>query len=317
MATPKASQGDSATDALTRVEALWFDDHALVLQAGNRLFRVSGGLLSARSPVFRDMLSVPRPENHPFIEGCPILILPDSPDDVEYFLRAIFDSSFFERPPAAAAFHVVAGVLRLSTKYGVEYLQHRSLLHISAALPHTLAEYDARAPGSPFGAPNSEFSLLQLVHELNLIWALPMAMYFACCFPVTTILDGMPFDGATTRLPPSLQRTLLIARSTLATAQTHTVLHCLRSLPSDACATRELCLVKARHAHDAFTEMKGVNPLDVMSPAVWATLRPILCAPCYLAAETEHREAREKVWATLPNVFGLEPWEEVSTAPQV
>ncbi|KAJ6573715.1 hypothetical protein B0H10DRAFT_2236869 [Mycena sp. CBHHK59/15] len=62
---------------------------------------------------------------------------------------------------------------------------------------------------------------------------------------------------------------------------------------------------------------EGVNPLDVMNPVVWTTLSPNLCAPCYLAAETEHRAAREKVWAALSSVFGLEPWEEVSTAPQM
>jgi hypothetical protein len=104
--------------------------------------------------------------------------------------------SFFERPPAPTTFAIVAGVLKLSTKYDVEYLQHRALLHVSAALPRTLAEYDARMPGSPFGARNSEFPLLLLVHELGLAWALPMAMYFACCVPVKAILDGAPFSPA-------------------------------------------------------------------------------------------------------------------------
>ncbi|KAJ7608513.1 hypothetical protein DFH06DRAFT_1248240 [Mycena polygramma] len=316
MATSEDVKSDNPPDSLTRVEDLWFPDASLVLQASNRLFRVSGGLLCARSPVFRDILSIPQPENEPTIEGCPVVILHDSPDDTEYFLRAVFDSGFFERPPAPASFNVVAGILRLSLKYDVEYLQQRAILHLSAALPHTLADYDARAPGSPFGARNSEFALLTLVHELGPIWALPMAMYFACCLPVNALLDGIPFDGYTTHLSPSLQRTLLIARSTLAISQTHTVLRCLRSLPCEECASRDLCLVKSRHAHDAFTGIKGVNPLDVMDPAVWTTLTPILCAACYRAAKTEHQAAREKVWAELPSVFGLKPWEEDSTDPQ-
>ncbi|KAJ7792019.1 hypothetical protein B0H14DRAFT_3499749 [Mycena olivaceomarginata] len=257
-ATERIKEEDSP-QATIRVEDLWFPDHNLVLQAGNRLFRVSGGLLAARSPVFRDMLSIPQPDSQPLID-------------------AIFDSAFFERPPALTTFHIVAGVLRLATKYDVEYLQHRALLHLSAALPRSLEEYDLRTPAGPFASRHSEFSLLILAADLGLTWALPMAMYLASCFPVKAIIDGIPFAGSDTQLPLPLQRTLLIGRSTLAIAQNNDIIRCLR----------------------------GVNPLGVMNAAVWSTLAPLLCAPCYLAAEDEHRRARQKIWGALPAVFGLE-----------
>ncbi|KAJ7729829.1 hypothetical protein DFH07DRAFT_703847, partial [Mycena maculata] len=122
----------------------------IVLQAGDRIFRVAGSLagsiLAARSTVFQDMLSIPQPESQPLIVGCPIVVLHDSPD-AEYFLRAVFDSdlslscsfhasfspilaSFFERPPARTTFAILSGVLRLGIKYDVAYLRRRALLHL-------------------------------------------------------------------------------------------------------------------------------------------------------------------------------------------
>lgn len=92
--------------ALHRVPELWFDDDNLILRAENHLFRVSKGVLAARSSVFRDMLSFPLPPpmqddrgggggeggGEDLIDGCPVVRLHDSPADVTVFLRAIFDS---------------------------------------------------------------------------------------------------------------------------------------------------------------------------------------------------------------------------------
>ncbi|KAJ7607255.1 hypothetical protein DFH06DRAFT_1486543 [Mycena polygramma] len=110
---------DGQETRLIRVDDLWFVDHGLVVQAGNRLFRVSSATLAARSSIFRDMFSIPQPERQPLIDGCPVILLHDSPIDAEYFLRAIFDSGFFERPPAPTTFPIVSGILKLSTKYDV------------------------------------------------------------------------------------------------------------------------------------------------------------------------------------------------------
>ncbi len=77
----------------TRVEELWFSDGGLVVQAEQSLFRVSAGILAARSPVFQDMLSFTQPPDAQSIEGCPVVKLLDSAADVTCFFRAIFDSS--------------------------------------------------------------------------------------------------------------------------------------------------------------------------------------------------------------------------------
>lgn len=75
---------------LTKEKDLWFTDATLVLQAEDCLFRVFPGILAAKSPVFHDMLAFPQPENGEKIDGCPLVRLSDSADDMTFFLKSIF-----------------------------------------------------------------------------------------------------------------------------------------------------------------------------------------------------------------------------------
>jgi hypothetical protein len=78
---------DTDTDTSRRVEDLWFDNGTLVLQAESSMFRVYKSILTIRSSVLRGLLSQPRKE---IVEGCPVVRLDDSADDITYFLKAIF-----------------------------------------------------------------------------------------------------------------------------------------------------------------------------------------------------------------------------------
>ncbi|KAJ6535420.1 hypothetical protein B0H19DRAFT_1271190 [Mycena capillaripes] len=57
-----------STATLTRVPELWLEDDNLILSAENSLFRVSKGVLAARSSVCRDVLAFPRPRRLPVAE---------------------------------------------------------------------------------------------------------------------------------------------------------------------------------------------------------------------------------------------------------
>ncbi|KAJ7884002.1 hypothetical protein B0H13DRAFT_1462062, partial [Mycena leptocephala] len=115
----------------------WFKDGTLVLPAEGSLFRVYGGLLAKRSPVFHDMLQIPQPEDAELFDGCPMVHQPDNKCDLRCFLDALFDyecrSRFFGAFPAKTTFDIVAGVIRLSTKYDVASLRNRALTHLSSA----------------------------------------------------------------------------------------------------------------------------------------------------------------------------------------
>lgn len=71
----------------TRDEEFWYDDGTVILVAGDVEFRVYKGILSEASAVFRDMFSFPQPPAPPTADGCPIVHLSDSPEDLRHVLR--------------------------------------------------------------------------------------------------------------------------------------------------------------------------------------------------------------------------------------
>lgn len=70
-----------------RDEQLWFQDGNLTLVAKSIEFRVYQGPLVTHSPIFKDMLSLPQPDD---VDGnsCPAVHLSDAPEDLRHFLRA-------------------------------------------------------------------------------------------------------------------------------------------------------------------------------------------------------------------------------------
>ncbi|KAJ7154931.1 hypothetical protein C8R43DRAFT_884956, partial [Mycena crocata] len=272
-------------------------------------FRVSGGILAARSSVFKDTLSIPQPETQPLIDGCPIVVLHDSAIDAEYFLRALFDSSFFERPPAPTTFPIVAGVLRLSTKYDVEYLRRRALLHLATSLPSSLPDYDDISKIRTFSIHHKQFPRLTLVQDLGLTWAMPWALYAASCGTVEDIIDGRLSDGTLETLPPSFQRTCLIARARLVIAQQHDIYRSLRT-PADDCGSPEVCNRRRLRMIESVTKQQKLNPVGAKLPTPTATL----CEACFEKATETYDAARQKVWDSLPGLFGLPPWDDLNAA---
>ncbi|KAJ7198226.1 hypothetical protein C8J57DRAFT_996996, partial [Mycena rebaudengoi] len=74
---------------------IWYSDGNTVLHAGSVLFKVYKGLLAEKSPVLEnrfilmDLISPPSlsTDISVLIEGCPIMVLDDNPQDLEYFVK--------------------------------------------------------------------------------------------------------------------------------------------------------------------------------------------------------------------------------------
>ncbi|KAJ7694576.1 hypothetical protein B0H17DRAFT_1199101 [Mycena rosella] len=91
----------------------------VILKAGTRLFRVFTSILKNKSPVFADMFAMSQPDSADVesIDGVPVVLMHDDPTELEFFLKAIFDSNYFMPPPALSDINVIVAVLRLATKY--------------------------------------------------------------------------------------------------------------------------------------------------------------------------------------------------------
>lgn len=69
----------------TRHSSLWFDDGNIIIAAQGVGFRVHKSVLSAKSPVMKDMFSLPQPADAEKMEMCDVVHLEDDP-----FALAIF-----------------------------------------------------------------------------------------------------------------------------------------------------------------------------------------------------------------------------------
>ena len=71
---------------------IWYADGNVILQAEGVQFKVHKSILAQSSPVFEDMFSLPQPPSSGVdtLDGCPIVHLSDSAEEVGHVLRAIF-----------------------------------------------------------------------------------------------------------------------------------------------------------------------------------------------------------------------------------
>jgi len=76
-------------------------------------------------------------------EGCPVVELHDSAEDVANLLLALYDGpKFGSNDPQD--FGIVSGILRLSTKYAIDSLRAKAIAHLNIAWPTTLKGWDLR-----------------------------------------------------------------------------------------------------------------------------------------------------------------------------
>ena len=92
------SKEDSDLDAtvpytLQRHPDFWFDDGTIILVAQQTGFRVYRGLLASQSTVFSDMLSASSSSFDESLDGCPIVQLTDSPQDLAYLFGVLIPRS--------------------------------------------------------------------------------------------------------------------------------------------------------------------------------------------------------------------------------
>ncbi|KAJ7450077.1 hypothetical protein B0H11DRAFT_1877656 [Mycena galericulata] len=313
------------SETLTRVEHLWFEEDNLIIRAEDSLFRVSKGVLAARSPVFKGMLfGLPRPNPAHIVTmyGCPVIQLHHSAADVEYFLRAIFDSEFFLPPPAKSFFWAVVGILRLAYEYDVKYLLRRALFHFETFYPSIIdgqRVYDDPPEDSseqdPADKPESSVNAcvlvaLQVASEVGALWNIPCIIYDCCTLELGAIVDLPEWDD----LSPAQKRQVLVAHGKQKSGARIVSQFLLADHPEE-CANNDACNVaKLRWLKilDRWSSQGlDVDPLALWDETDWQDMGRDFCEECLHKYEESHATQRELVWEMLPESCGLPNWEEL------
>ncbi|KAJ7458355.1 hypothetical protein B0H11DRAFT_186871 [Mycena galericulata] len=319
-----AHTGPSSTE--NRVRDLWFSDGSLVVRAEEKLFRVSGAVLAARSSVFQDMLSFPQPgpEVSPTerVENIPTVELHDKAVEVEPFLRAIFDSSFFMPPPLTVELSDALAILRLSHKYDIQYLHLRALDHLVRVYPTQLATFLAELNTLPDGftqlrsSASANLDALCVLHEVNALWLLPAAYIRAAR------LNAPRFhaEPAWTRVPAPIRNTLHLAHAHQARHVMAIVHSAGREDPDRDCQTPHACAplilavlgVLLEYISEPNVEFNVFDVKDLFRPGVWdASFEATLCEVCSTRTAEQIEVGTQNVWDALPVSLMLPPWEDL------
>lgn len=193
---PRMYDADQGTK-LNQHADLWFEDGSVICRAEDTLFRVHMSQLSRHSAFFRDMFAT-QPDCIPetihstqspnagdvwcYTQRVPVVYLHDVAEDVGNLLTALYDGPYVDSFQINSYslntynsnfgnnneddFRVVAGVLRLSTKYIIESLRTKALSHLSIAWPSTLKAWDLREDQARIYENEASSSVYRYPHPL-------------------------------------------------------------------------------------------------------------------------------------------------------
>ncbi|KAJ7046044.1 hypothetical protein C8F04DRAFT_1322547 [Mycena alexandri] len=286
--------------------------------AETTLFRISRDFLALRSPIFGDMLSIPTPENAETMEGCPIVRLPDSANDITYFLKALLYSEFFEPFPAPTSFPIIAGVLRMSHKYEVDVLRKRALIHFASRLPTTLQNWGTWGTWSPEISSHYLEAIL-LARQTSALWILPAACYSVCSrVEIGNIIIGL--DGHRDSLKSTDVVTCARGVRYLDTTATSKIFDSLWSRTISGCENPLRCAEERRAKRLEAEIFRAFELGDVRPPPNLHFLEArhfehlvvtAVCRVCKSHSEAANQAARQSLWDRLPELFNLPPWAEL------
>ncbi|KAJ7502964.1 hypothetical protein B0H11DRAFT_2274382 [Mycena galericulata] len=326
MSSPPAKR-QRTEDALMTRSNVWYKDGSVVLQAQNTQFRVHWGVLAQNSSFFHDMQELPQPPDQPNVDGCPIVELSDTTEDVEYLLKALYSPTFLTQK--ALPFPPIAALVRLGRKYDFRELLEEAIERIMFENPTTLKEYDARHDSRPLTfaqfAWNSHITtrivpyagilsdMLTVARENNIFSALPCAYYRLLEYSTQEeVFDGLPRPGETSpSLAPIDIRRCVLGREKLVQAQWKTgntqEWLILGSSYYSGCTSSRKCTAFRREHLQHLLANGSLSPFGHLP----LEANYNCCDSCLHCAQELIPSGRQNMWDKLPGFFDLAPWGEL------
>ncbi|KAF7365468.1 hypothetical protein MVEN_00419800 [Mycena venus] len=295
---------------------IWYDDGSVILQAESNLCRVHWTVLAQHSSFFSDMRAVPQPLDDPLIEGCPIIQLSDSIQDLEHLLRALYNPLF--DAAETLDFPVVAAIVRLGKKYEFTQLLSAAVARLTAMFPPTLAQIQGRLDGSDRIREDGGllFDAINLASETGLDTLLP-SLYFDTLNVLgkdglDQVMTGMVRNDQTTaKLSFESQITLVRCQKVVTEAQAKMMFGWLdpNEFPTQACCDLKKCDWTRNVVVDGI--FSPLYTLRTMHKWYDCWDEDMFCAKCLKVAKSKFEEGSEEFWDTLPEYFELPGWDEL------
>lgn len=257
------------------------------------------------------MFSIPQPspEESP-VEGCALVCLPDSAEEVETVLRALYFHTMDNQLP----FPIVEIYLRLGRKYDIRYLMDKAVHSLTSGYPTTLEERDTISNCRKFKAPTpAMIDVLNIAREYSIQTLLPFA-YFTCTRYLEDFALGMTReDGSLAKLDNDALGICIIARRRIHEAlRLHTLSWLMKDMKiSTHCAHEGICSGH-RNTFIKWSFRSSIDPVRAaLEKRKLSVYHSELCLFCLTVVERLHQAGREKMWELLPSFFGLPPWDEL------
>lgn len=120
-----------------------FEDGNIMIVAETTTYRVHRSVLSRKSALFKDLLSLPQPDTAETLDGLPVVRLLDRAEDITMLLDAIYNSAKYRfRDDETPGWATVRRLLELGTKYQVEELREEAVHQLHARYPRKIGDWD-------------------------------------------------------------------------------------------------------------------------------------------------------------------------------
>ncbi|KDQ56548.1 hypothetical protein JAAARDRAFT_131676 [Jaapia argillacea MUCL 33604] len=310
---------DTDADQRVRRSSIWFDDGNIVIIAEDTHFKIYGGWLSSRfaSIAFADMLSQTSPTD--LLDGCRILRLSDSADDITHLLNALLDRRYF-RDEGSQPFPIVKALLRLGKKYGIDHLWEDAKSRLQTDFPHRLEEWDEMAGWVAIsGSLSVQIDAIGLAWETGLLSILPAAFY-SCCYEKdyleVAFTGSRRPDGSIARLSQEDQARFGKGRRELLRAQAKYSFSWLDPENLTNNPTGCVTVIGCRKVKDNLFRRLWSPVPDVWALEAWNVEWEVdLCSHCTTSAKKSFINGQKQIWDELPAIFELPPWAELMREP--
>ncbi|KAI0819799.1 hypothetical protein BC628DRAFT_1331968 [Trametes gibbosa] len=303
--------------ASTRDEEFWYGDGNIILIARDVEFRVYRGLLSDHSPVFKDMFSLPQPDDTPVSVdsstgySCPVVHLSDSPEDLRHILRVHMPRSvvspFMSEAPS---FDSISASIRLGHKYQMSNLVDHAVEYLKTYYTTDFATWNYSDHNHPVGFEEvlaiGVVNLARLVGQPSL---LPTALLTCCGLSGEKIVRGFEReDGSREQLTVDDISLCFDAHPRLVQESVRIALTIMKTSPSDKCANAAECnKIFRRMVRTLDQRAEAITHYDLYFTDVdMFKDSEKLCQVCWTRMNERDRCLRQATWFKLPQLLGIE-----------